>query len=159
MLFSWFQKVHENMLRAKPSYRTTREKILVYRADCTTEIMGAILILVSTLLWRQDTEIKSSIGTQGSCRTQNKYSKDATQVKMHKPLYQVNLDMITYTSNLGMFCNFSLISFLLRVLISEKKPTRAFSTSILLEFNLGHWKKWWSNLIFAPKCFTMLETM
>lgn len=114
------------MLRAKPSYRTTREKILVYRADCTTEIMGAILILLSTLLWRQDTEIKSSIGTQGSCRTQNKYSKDATQVKMHKPLYQVNLDMITYTSNLGMFCNFSLISFLLRVLISEKNPLGHF---------------------------------
>lgn len=76
---------------------------------------------------------------------------------MDKPPYQVNLDMITFTSNLGTFCTF--ISFLLRVLISEKAPG-AFSTSILLQFNLGqHWKKWWSNLTFAPECFTILETI
>lgn len=45
---------------------------------------------------------------------------------MDKPPYQVNLDIITFTSNLGTFCNFSFTSFLLRVLISEKKNPEHF---------------------------------
>lgn len=58
---------------------------------------------------------------------QVKYSKDATQVnKMDKPPYQVNLDMIIFTSNLGTFCILSFISFLLSVLISEKKQLEYF---------------------------------
>lgn len=128
MLFSWFQKICENMLRAKSSYRTIWKKILVYRADCTTMGMGAILILhSSSLLWRQDTEINSSSGTPGSCRTQNKWSTVKMEHRLHtmdEPPYQVNLDMITFTSNLGTFRDFSFISLLLRALISEKNQKK-----------------------------------